>query len=79
MLSSSEIWLCGEKGTVITTRNAHGGIISSSSEKNPQKEWFGHNTGTLNDLYDIESLDPSTFLAIGKSGTIIRTSDAKRE
>ena len=76
MISSSEIWLCGEKGTVITTRNAHGGIISSSSELNPQKEWFGHNTGTLNDLYDIESLDPSTFLAIGKSGTIIRTSNA---
>ena len=76
MISSSEIWLCGEKGTVITTRNANGGIISSSSEPNPQKEWFGHNTGTLNDLYDIESLDPSTFLAIGKLGTIIRTSNA---
>jgi hypothetical protein len=77
MISSSEIWLVGEKGTIITTRNAHGGIISASSEPDPQKEWFGNYSGTLNDLFDIESLDQNTLIAVGKNGTIIRTFNAQ--
>jgi photosystem II stability/assembly factor-like uncharacterized protein len=77
MINANEIWLAGAKGTVITTRSAHGGIISETSEPNPQKEWFGHNTGTLNDLFDIESIDNSKMICVGKNGTIIITNNAQ--
>jgi hypothetical protein len=76
MISESNIWMVGEKGALITTKNAHGGIISESSEPNPQKEWYGHNTGTHHNLYDIDNFSDSVFVAIGESGTIIRTTNA---
>ena len=76
MISETNIWMVGEKGALITTKNAHGGIISQSSEPNPQKEWYGHNTGTHNNLYDIDKFSDSVFVAIGDSGTIIRTTNA---
>ncbi len=73
MISSSEIWLAGENGTVITTKNRNGGIISSTSYPEPHKEWFGHNTGTYEHLFDIESMNNNVFIAVGKKGTIIRS------
>lgn len=77
MINAKEVWLAGAKGTVITTRGAHGGIISETSQPYPQKEWFGHNTGTLNDLFDIESIDKDKMICVGKNGTIIITSNAQ--
>ncbi len=76
MISETNIWMVGEKGALITTKNAHGGMISESSEPNPQKEWYGHNTGAHNNLYDIENFSDSVFVAIGEFGTIIRTTNA---
>jgi photosystem II stability/assembly factor-like uncharacterized protein len=73
MITPTEIWLCGENGTIINTKNRNGGIISSTSAPEPQKEWNGHNTGTHENLYDIELLGSNIILAIGKNGTIIRS------
>ncbi len=77
MMSANEIWLAGEKGTVITTRLANGGIISDYGKPGSQKEWFGHNTGTFNHLFDIESIDNNKMICVGKNGTIIITSNAQ--
>jgi photosystem II stability/assembly factor-like uncharacterized protein len=73
MVSITEIWLAGENGTIITTKNRNGGIISSTSAPEPQKEWYGHNTGTHEHLYDLESVGNNIFIAVGKNGTIIRS------
>lgn len=73
MISPTEIWLAGEYGAIITTKNRNGGIISFSSAPEPQKEWYGQNTGTHEHLYDIEAIGSNTIMAIGKNGTIIRS------
>lgn len=77
ILGESEIWMCGENGVVITTRNRNGGIISQTSAPEPQKEWFGHNTKVYSDLYDIEHVNKDIIIAIGEEGTIIRTANAQ--
>ena len=77
ILGESEIWMCGENGVVITTRNRNGGIISQTSAPEPQKEWFGHNTKVYSDLYDIEHVNKDIIIAIGEKGTIIRTANAQ--
>jgi hypothetical protein len=73
MMSPTEVWLSGENGTIITTKNRNGGIISFSSAPEPQKEWFGQNTGTHEHLFDIESIGNNVVIAVGKNGTIIRS------
>ncbi len=73
MITANEIWLAGENGTIITTKGRNGGMISNSSAPEPQKEWYGHETGTHENLYDIETLGNDIFIAVGKNGTIIRT------
>ena len=77
ILGESEIWMCGENGVVITTRNRNGGMISQTSAPEPQKEWFGHNTKVYSDLYDIEHVNKDIIIAIGEKGTIIRTANAQ--
>ncbi len=77
MISNSEIWLVGEKGTIITTKN--GGMISQSSAPNPQKEWYGHNTNSYNNLFDIENINDSIYIVVGSNGTVLRTVNANSE
>ena len=74
MISDSEIWLVGEKGSIITTKN--GGMISQSSAPNPQKEWYGHNTNSYSNLFDIENFNDSIFIVVGSNGRILRTVNA---
>jgi hypothetical protein len=76
MYSSSDIWLCGEKGAIITTRNQNGGLISQTSALNPHKEWFGHETGVYSNLYDIEAVNSDVVIAVGDNGVILRTNNA---
>ncbi|MBM77085.1 MAG: hypothetical protein CL846_01260 [Crocinitomicaceae bacterium] len=75
MLSSTEIWMCGENGVVITTKGRSGGLISESSAPEPQKEWYGHETGVYSDLFDIDHVNQDIFIAVGADGTIIRTTN----
>ena len=76
MFSSTDIWLCGEKGTIITTRNQNGGIISGTSAPNPHKEWFGHQTNIYDNLYSITAVNSDIVIAVGQNGKIIKTSNA---
>ena len=76
MYSSSDIWFCGEKGTIITTRNQNGGLISEASAPNPHKEWFGHETGVYSNLYDIKAVNADILIAVGDNGVILRTNNA---
>ena len=75
VISSDEIWMCGENGVVITTKDRSGGMISQTSAPEPHKEWYGHETGVYSDLFDIDYVNQDIFIAVGAEGTIIRTTN----
>ena len=77
MISSDKIAVVGENGIIISTNK--GGIISESSEPDPQFEWFGHDSKVYETLYDIEVINGKTAIVVGNKGTIVRTDNFLEE
>lgn len=72
---NDKIWLCGDNGIIITS--AEDGRFSEFSEEEPHLQWYGHNTGTHEDLNDINFLNDNIAIAVGKNGTLLVCNNAK--